>query len=231
MFWLVVGGLVFVVGVVVCFVQLRRNHARRRDEQLNALRKSGALRHRSPTRRRLDLEQPLSASLPPATTPAEPSAFESKGHQVLPTVAARESSGEPSADVFISYKREERARVEIIADALHKAGFSVWFDAHLEPGSTFDSEISRQVRGAKCVLVCWSRASVESDWVRSEAAEGRRRRALVACFLEPCDPSVPFNLVHAEDLSSGVLDRYNPAWVKIVSQIGRHAGQPDLSLE
>lgn len=132
------------------------------------------------------------------------------------------------ADVFISYKREERARVEEIANALRALRLSVWFDARLQTGHSFDAEINREVRAAKCVLVCWSVNAVASEWVRAEAAIGRQRGVLAACFLEPCELFPPFNLIHAEDLSHGELGHANPAWVKIVDQIGNLSGRPRL---
>jgi TIR domain len=131
-------------------------------------------------------------------------------------------------DVFISYKRSERALVEKIAAALRALKLSVWFDASLESGHTFDDEINREVRAAKCVLVCWSQAAIASEWVRAEASIGRERGVLAACFLQRCDLYPPFNLVHAEDLSAGALDAANPAWAKIVSQIGALVGRPGL---
>jgi hypothetical protein len=51
---------------------------------------------------------------------------------------------------------------------------------------------------------------------------------LVACFLEQCQPYTPFNLVHAENLSSGALDGANPEWTKLVDQIGGLVGRPGL---
>lgn len=152
-----------------------------------------------------------SASREPAAQP----------HPVAPTPHA-------PADIFISYKREERARVEAIAEALRDLKLSVWFDARLQTGHSFDDEINREVRAAKCVLVCWSPGAVASEWVRAEAAIGRQRGVLAACFLEPCELYPPFNLVHAEDLSYGAFDGANPAWAKIVDQIGRLAGRPGL---
>lgn len=137
------------------------------------------------------------------------------------------TSNAPS-DVFISYKREERVRVEAIAQALRDLKLNVWFDARLQSGKSFDDEINREVRSAKCVLVCWSQAAVASEWVRAEASIGRQRGVLAACFLERCDLYPPFNLVHAEDLSAGALDGSNPAWCKIVAQIGHLSGRSGL---
>jgi hypothetical protein len=54
----------------------------------------------------------------------------------------------------------------------------VWFDASLEAGETFNTEISRHVRAARVVLVCWTpdafpHGGDSSGWVVSEAAIGR----------------------------------------------------------
>ncbi len=144
------------------------------------------------------------------------------------TPRAAPSLATPPSDVFISYKREERARVEAMAQALRDLKLSVWFDAGLQSGHAFDEEINREVRGAKCVLVCWSPGAAASQWVRAEADIGRQRGVLAACFLEPCDLYPPFNLVHAEDLSVGGLDGANQAWLKIVDQIGRYVNRPGL---
>jgi hypothetical protein len=35
------------------------------------------------------------------------------------------------------------------------------------------------IAAARCVIVLWSQAFVVSDWVRSEASEGKRRGILV----------------------------------------------------
>ncbi|WP_135212317.1 toll/interleukin-1 receptor domain-containing protein [Vitreimonas flagellata] len=140
--------------------------------------------------------------------------------------AVTSDAGAP--DIFISYKREERPRVEAIAEALRALKFKVWFDARLTSGKAFDDEINQQVRAAKAVLVCWSPGAIASEWVRAEATIGRQRGVLCACVLEPCELTPPFNLVHAENLSSGPLTAANPAWIKLVEQLGALVGRPGL---
>ncbi len=132
------------------------------------------------------------------------------------------------ADVFVSYKRTERSSVEAIARALRELRFDVWFDAKLLSGSSFDDEINREVRAAKAILVCWSKAAISSEWVRAEATIGRQRGVLAACILEECEPYPPFNLVHAEDLRTVVFDGSNPSWVRLVDQLGNLAGRRGL---
>jgi pantoate kinase len=52
-------------------------------------------------------------------------------------------------DVFISYKREERARCERIANKLKALNLDVWFNARLPSGKCFDREIESAIKKAK----------------------------------------------------------------------------------
>lgn len=132
------------------------------------------------------------------------------------------------ADVFISYKREERTDVEAVARALRALMLDVWFDASLDPGSSFDEEINREVRTARCVLVMWSPGAIASDWVRAEASIGKARDVLVSAFLRPCELYPPFNLIHTERLDGFTGDARHPGWRKVVDSIGRKIGRPGL---
>jgi hypothetical protein len=132
------------------------------------------------------------------------------------------------ADVFISYKREERAQVERIAERLRGLGLTVWFDARLPSGESFDEEINRELHEAKCVLVCWSPGAVQSQWVRAEAAIGRERDVLAAVMLAPAKLYPPFNLIHSIDLANWDGADLHPGWLGVVGRIGALADRPDL---
>lgn len=45
-------------------------------------------------------------------------------------------------------------------------------------------EISKAIDAAKCVVVVWSRNSVESEWVINEANEGLERDILVPLMID-----------------------------------------------
>lgn len=132
------------------------------------------------------------------------------------------------ADVFISYKREERAQVERIAERLKGLGISVWFDLRLPSGESFDEEINREIHAAKCVLVCWSPGAVQSQWVRAEAAIGRERDVLATVMLAPARLYPPFNLIHTIDLSKWDGRDTDPAWLGVIGRVGALADRPDL---
>lgn len=106
------------------------------------------------------------------------------------------------SDIFISYSRADRERVEKLADALTASGFSIWWDKNLEGGSEFTKETEARLNGAKAVLVCWSAASVESLWVADEATVGRERGTLVPIAIDAVAPKLGFRQIQTIDFAS-----------------------------
>ena len=112
------------------------------------------------------------------------------------------------SDVFISYSSADRARVKPLVDALEQLGWSVWWDRSVLPGETWDQVIQAALTDARCIIVLWSRHSIQSDWVWIEADEARRRGILVPASLD--DVEIPFafrriqvaNLVNWQGASS-----------------------------
>jgi hypothetical protein len=104
--------------------------------------------------------------------------------------------------IFISYASEDRDRARTLAHALEQRGWPVWWDREIPFGKTFDEVIEQQLAHAQCVLVLWSKASVESRWVRAEASAAAARGVLIPVLLER-DVGIPlqFRLLHAADLS------------------------------
>jgi WD40 repeat protein len=138
------------------------------------------------------------------------------------------------ADIFISYKREERTQVERLATALSGLGLSVWFDASLSAGESFSDEIDREVRAARIVLVCWSPAATGSQWVKAEAQVGFGKGNLVSTLVAGPDgfePPVPYNSQHLEDLRgwTATPSHRNPAWRSILRRVGALSGRSDIS--
>lgn len=137
----------------------------------------------------------------------------------------------PNADVFISYRRDQREQVLVIAEKLQELGLSVWFDARLEAGTSFDEEINREVRSAKAVFVCWSPDAIQSRWVRAEASIGLERDVLVAAFLHPTELIPPYNLVHAANLEGWDGSHDATQWRDVLTRIGKLVRRPQLADE
>jgi serine/threonine-protein kinase len=81
------------------------------------------------------------------------------------------------SDVFVSYKAEDRRRVQPLVAALEEKGLSVWWDAQIGGGDEWRRSIERELDGAKCVLVVWSKRSTapEGRFVRDEASRAMER--------------------------------------------------------
>ena len=87
-------------------------------------------------------------------------------------------------DIFISYSRADRPRIEKLAAALVNEGFDVWWDRHIAAGTHFSKETEAKLNNAKTVIVAWSKASVESMWVADEADVGKRGGKLVPIAID-----------------------------------------------
>lgn len=80
------------------------------------------------------------------------------------------------ADIFVSYARSDRARIEQLADTLHDAGYSTWWDRQILGGDDFSANIERELTAAKAVVVAWSEAGSRSHW-RNKHETGAAPRA------------------------------------------------------
>jgi hypothetical protein len=113
------------------------------------------------------------------------------------------------ADVFISYKSEDRQIAGAIAAEINRRGLTSWWDDKLEAGIDADYEqtIRRELNFARCVLVVWTVRSVESIWVKAEANHGLLRAAVLSVIIDGVDPPLPFNMVERSELRTGELFR------------------------
>lgn len=130
------------------------------------------------------------------------------------------------ADVFISYKREEREKAKALAEAIVRRGYSVWWDVDLLPGDRFAKEIDAVIGKAKAAIVLWSKAAIESDWVIAEATEAKKRKILVPTMIEAVEPPLYFRADHAVDLSAWNADPDSPLIEPIIAAIEKRAGPP-----
>lgn len=104
------------------------------------------------------------------------------------------------SDIFISYARDDRSRVEPLVRTLEAQGYSVWWDRELVPGASFEKTIDEAITAARCVVVVWSRASVESEWVQAEAGDGLDRGILVPVMMDAVRVPISFRRKHAAQL-------------------------------
>ena len=122
--------------------------------------------------------------------------------------------------IFISYASEDRDKAEMLAHALEQKGWPVWWDRQIPFGKSFDEVIEENLARAGCVLVLWTKVSVESRWVRSEASEAAAREVLIPVLFEP-DVKIPleFRLLQAVNLCEWHPDAEHRDFNALVVQI------------
>jgi TolB-like protein len=128
-------------------------------------------------------------------------------------------------DLFLSYASDDRATVRHFADVLQREGFEVWWDLALNPGEAFDEAIERALEEARAVIVLWSKASVNSRWVRAEATQAQASQRLVPVIIEACKRPIMFELTHTVDLTGWAGDSNDPRWRSFVAGLRRSSGR------
>jgi hypothetical protein len=129
-------------------------------------------------------------------------------------------------DLFISYARVDRGRIEVLAALLEQQGYSVWWDRQIVAGTAFDKEIERALADARCVIVAWSEHSVGSDWVRAEAAFALETNKLVPIALDRSHPPIRFIHTHTLDLTDWDGAPAHPSCERLISDLRELIGPP-----
>lgn len=97
------------------------------------------------------------------------------------------------SQIFISYANEDKAFARRLADAFKAEGWSVWWDKQIPPGMDYAQVIERAVNAASCVVVLWSKHSIASRWVHTEAAVGADRHVIATVIIDDTrGDQVPF---------------------------------------
>jgi len=136
------------------------------------------------------------------------------------------------SDIFISYSSKDREKARKIAKALEAQGWSVWWDRKIPPGKSFDKVIEEELDTSKCVIVLWSKVSVASDWVKTEAAEGKQRGLLFPVLIDNVAAQVPleFRRLQAVDLVTWEKDKPHPEFTNLLKAISEILGPPPIPI-
>jgi DNA-binding response OmpR family regulator len=145
-------------------------------------------------------------------------------HERKPDAAPAASVRGP--DLFISYSRQDVARIEMLAALLERSGWSVWWDRQIKTGASFDKVIEQALNDARGVIVAWSRASVESDWVRAEAAYALEKSKLLPLRLDDATP--PLRFINTQTVNFAAWDgsERDQAFVTLVADLSALIGKP-----
>lgn len=112
---------------------------------------------------------------------------------------------QPRQFVFVSHANKDKKAIRYIVEALIANGIKVWLDnprkmgftrdeiqqhfVNLRGGERWRDQIHDAANAAMCMLVCWSKTSVNQSRavIMDEVAIGRSQRKLVACRIDDCD--------------------------------------------
>jgi len=130
------------------------------------------------------------------------------------------------ASVFLSYDRADHAKAAQIAAALESASHSVWWDHEIRGGAQYSKEIEEALGKSDAVVVLWSKSSVESAWVRDEAAEGRDRGKLVPVSIDSAKAPIGFRQFQTIDLSKGGRRNAN-GFQQLLEAVGNSGASSD----
>lgn len=135
------------------------------------------------------------------------------------------------ADVFISYKREDRTRIARLAQAIERHGFTVWWDLDLVGGERWSKRIKAELDAAKCVVVVWSNQSIASDdtyvseWVENEADVGANKGILVPAMVDAGRIAWTHSKIQLSDLTTWSGEDDHPGLISLMAGISAHAGE------
>ena len=130
------------------------------------------------------------------------------------------------ADIFVSYKAEDRKRIRPLVEALQSEGFSVWWDEQIGGGAAWRHTIEAELNTAKCVVVVWSKRSVgeEGTFVQDEATRAQHRHVYVPVTIDKVHLPLGFGETQALPLTGWHGDRSDAHYQAVLSAVQRNVG-------
>lgn len=127
--------------------------------------------------------------------------------------------GHQKPRLFLSYTRADIDAARPIISILENAGFDVWWDGLLEGGVHYLPTTEAALENADCVVVLWSKLSVDSNWVRDEAQSGRERGRLVPVSLDGTMSPLGFRQIQLLDITGWKGDPKAPEMQRVITAI------------
>jgi TolB-like protein/tetratricopeptide (TPR) repeat protein len=129
-------------------------------------------------------------------------------------------------DVFVSYKADDRRRVNPLVEALQADGFSVWWDEQIGGGAAWRHAIETELNAAKCVIVVWSKRSVgpEGTFVQDEATRAQQRHVYIPVIIDKIHLPLGFGETQALPLAGWHGNRSDPHYQAVLAAVRRLTG-------
>ena len=151
-------------------------------------------------------------------------------HDTKHAQAAPEKAAAPEkpagTDLFLSYSRQDRPNIEMLSGTLQQIGWTVWWDQEIKTGTSYDKIIEQALMNARAVVVAWSITSVDSDWVRAEAAFALKRTKLLPIRLDDAMPPLRFTHIHSINFTKWDGSSDDQAYQKLLTDLIEMIGKP-----
>jgi len=128
-------------------------------------------------------------------------------------------------DIFLSYDSADRAMARKFAATLESLGWSVWWDREIPLGKAFDQVIETELNAARCVIVLWSKESVRSRWVKTEAAAAADRECLIPVLIDDTEIPFEFKRIQTAMLTHWQGDAADPEFQPVIEAVRQLLGQ------
>src|SRR5580698_5012838 len=130
--------------------------------------------------------------------------------------------------VFLSYSRTDRVLAEQVVRALRSIGVDVWWDQDM-PGVDWQQELERQVTELSALVVIWTPASTNSEYVRDEARLALSRHKLVNAMSGVRAPPFPFDRINGLPIDDWNGRDSHGGWSRLVATLEEHLVTADLA--
>jgi hypothetical protein len=128
------------------------------------------------------------------------------------------------AQIFLSYSSADRNRAEVLKDWFESLGWSVFWDREIPPGENWESYLFAHLDRAACVVVLWTPAAYESDWVIKEATAALERGRLVQIKGTGLPAPPPFDAIQALPFQAWAAEEDHPQMARLIKEVTRRLG-------
>ena len=133
------------------------------------------------------------------------------------------------SDIFISYASPDREIARRFARIFEALGWSVWWDREIPVGKSFDQVIEEELNAARSVVVLWSKNSVQSRWVKTEASAAADHDALIPVLIDRVAIPLEFRRIQTAVLPDWDGDQSNPEFLKLRQALETIVGRQEAS--
>ena len=130
-------------------------------------------------------------------------------------------------DIFISYSSKNRPSAQRLAEALSARGWSVWWDREIHTGQVYHQMIEQALHDARAVVVLWTTDSVQSEWVKNEAAVAVERGVMLPANLDGTRLPLEFRSRQTVDLAGWDGDAAHEGFAALCRSVHRLLSDPD----